>query len=79
MIKRAQQDEKIDAISDKFSTPTYTHELPGCCRNFSIVAWKAAFCISQMPGMQLAGIRAMGAGMLPQCRYSSERENRRRA
>jgi dTDP-4-dehydrorhamnose reductase len=27
MIKRAQQDEKIDAISDKFSTPTYTHDL----------------------------------------------------
>src|SRR5215467_4307294 len=32
MIKRAQEDEKIDAISDKFSTPTYTcdiaHMLP---------------------------------------------------
>lgn len=32
MIKRAQQDEKVDAISDKFSTPTYTldiaHMLP---------------------------------------------------
>ena len=27
MIKRAQQDEKIDAISDKFSTPTYTHDV----------------------------------------------------
>src|SRR5580765_2020870 len=27
MIKRAQQDEKIDAISDKFSTPTYTHDI----------------------------------------------------
>jgi dTDP-4-dehydrorhamnose reductase len=27
MIKRAQQDENIDAISDKFSTPTYTHDL----------------------------------------------------
>src|SRR4030095_16738191 len=27
MIKRAQQDEKIDAISDKFSTPTYTHDM----------------------------------------------------
>jgi dTDP-4-dehydrorhamnose reductase len=26
-IKRAQQDEKIDAISDKFSTPTYTHDI----------------------------------------------------
>ena len=27
MIKRAQQDEKIDAVSDKFSTPTYTHDI----------------------------------------------------
>ena len=27
MIKRAQQDEKIDAISDKLSTPTYTHDI----------------------------------------------------
>jgi dTDP-4-dehydrorhamnose reductase len=27
MIKRAQQDEKIDAIADKFSTPTYTHDV----------------------------------------------------
>jgi dTDP-4-dehydrorhamnose reductase len=27
MIKRAQQDEKIDAISDKFSTPTYTYDI----------------------------------------------------
>ncbi len=27
MIERAQQDEKIDAISDKFSTPTYTQDI----------------------------------------------------
>lgn len=27
MIKRAQQEEEIDAISDKFSTPTYTHDV----------------------------------------------------
>ena len=27
MIKRAQQDEKIDAIADKFSTPTYTQDI----------------------------------------------------
>ena len=27
MIQRAQRDEKIDAIADKFSTPTYTHDL----------------------------------------------------
>ena len=27
MIKRGQQGEKIDAISDKFSTPTYTHDI----------------------------------------------------
>ncbi len=27
MTKRAQQDEKIDAIADKFSTPTYTHDI----------------------------------------------------
>src|SRR5215813_2216265 len=27
MIKRAQQDEKLCAISDKFSTPTYTHDI----------------------------------------------------
>jgi len=27
MIKRAQEDKKIGAISDKFSTPTYTHDI----------------------------------------------------
>jgi len=27
MIKRAREDEKIDAVSDKFSTPTYTHDI----------------------------------------------------
>jgi dTDP-4-dehydrorhamnose reductase len=27
MIKRAQQNERIDAICDKFSTPTYTHDI----------------------------------------------------
>src|SRR5215470_1248243 len=27
MIKRAQEKENIDAISDKFSTPTYTHDI----------------------------------------------------
>ena len=34
MIKRAQQDEKIDAISDKFSTPTYTHDIAGMLPQF---------------------------------------------
>jgi dTDP-4-dehydrorhamnose reductase len=27
MIKRAREDEKVDAIADKFSTPTYTHDI----------------------------------------------------
>src|SRR6266513_1860548 len=27
MTKRAQQNEKVDAIADKFSTPTYTHDI----------------------------------------------------
>jgi dTDP-4-dehydrorhamnose reductase len=27
MIKRAQEGEKIDAVADKFSTPTYTHDI----------------------------------------------------
>src|SRR5215471_15989294 len=26
-VKRAQQEERVDAISDKFSTPTYTHDI----------------------------------------------------
>src|SRR6478752_3385924 len=34
MIKRAQQDEKIDAISDKFSTPTYTHDIANMLPRF---------------------------------------------
>ena len=34
MIKRAQEDEKIDAISDKFSTPTYTHHIAGMLPQF---------------------------------------------
>src|SRR6266481_5003928 len=27
MIKRAQEEEHIDAVADKFSTPTYTHDI----------------------------------------------------
>jgi dTDP-4-dehydrorhamnose reductase len=34
MIKRAQQEEKIDAISDKFSTPTYTHDVANMLPQF---------------------------------------------
>lgn len=34
MIKRAQQDEKIDAISDKFSTPTYTLDIARMLQQF---------------------------------------------
>jgi len=34
MIKRAQQDEKIDAVSDKFSTPTYTDDIAGMLPQF---------------------------------------------
>ena len=34
MIKRAQQDEKIDAISDKFSTPTYTYDIANMLPQF---------------------------------------------
>ena len=34
MIKRAQQEEKIDAIADKFSTPTYTHDIANMLPQF---------------------------------------------
>jgi dTDP-4-dehydrorhamnose reductase len=34
MIKRAQQDEKVAAISDKFSTPTYTHDIANMLPQF---------------------------------------------
>jgi dTDP-4-dehydrorhamnose reductase len=34
MIKRAQQDEKIDAVADKFSTPTFTHDIAGMLPQF---------------------------------------------
>ena len=34
MIKRAQQDEKVEAISDKFSTPTYTHDIANMLPQF---------------------------------------------
>ena len=34
MIKRAQQEEKIDAVSDKFSTPTYTDDIASMLPEF---------------------------------------------
>lgn len=34
MIKRAQLEERIDAVSDKFSTPTYTHDIAGMLPRF---------------------------------------------
>jgi dTDP-4-dehydrorhamnose reductase len=34
MIQRAQQDENVDAVSDKFSTPTYTDDIAGMLPQF---------------------------------------------
>jgi len=34
MLKRAQKEEKVDAISDKFSTPTYTHDVANMLPQF---------------------------------------------
>jgi dTDP-4-dehydrorhamnose reductase len=34
MIKRAHQNEKVDAIADKFSTPTYTRDIAGMLPQF---------------------------------------------
>jgi dTDP-4-dehydrorhamnose reductase len=34
MIKRAQQEEKVDAIADKLSTPTYTHDIANMLPQF---------------------------------------------
>ena len=64
MIKRAQEDEKIDAIADKFSTPTYTHDIAEMLAAFWMIgaarpragrpgSVSMAFCISQMPANAL--------------------------
>ena len=80
MIKRAQQDEKIDAVSDKFSTPTYTDDIAGMLPQFfDRGVGRRHFAFRQCRQMQLAGICAMGAGLLPRCRCFFERENSRRA
>jgi dTDP-4-dehydrorhamnose reductase len=34
MIKRAKENEAVDAIADKFSTPTYTHDVAKMLRQF---------------------------------------------
>src|SRR5436309_9154411 len=34
MIKRAQENETVDAIADKFSTPTYTHDIANMLSQF---------------------------------------------
>jgi dTDP-4-dehydrorhamnose reductase len=34
MIKRAQESEEVDAVADKFSTPTYTHDIAGMLPQF---------------------------------------------
>jgi dTDP-4-dehydrorhamnose reductase len=34
IIKRARENEKVDAIADKFSTPTYTHDIAGMLPQF---------------------------------------------
>jgi dTDP-4-dehydrorhamnose reductase len=34
MIKRAQESEEVDAIADKISTPTYTHDIAGMLPQF---------------------------------------------
>ena len=54
MIKRAQENEKVDAIADKFSTPTYTHDIAGMLRRF-------------FPGETVAGIGDPGRVAAGRC------------
>src|SRR6266513_515745 len=58
MIKRAQENEKLDAIADKFSTPTYTLDVARMLRQF-------------FPGAAVAGIGDPG-GHFPKTVVSSE-------
>jgi dTDP-4-dehydrorhamnose reductase len=47
IIRRARESNYVEAIADKFSTPTYTHDI-AMFRSFSSCV-KAAFCISPTP------------------------------
>jgi dTDP-4-dehydrorhamnose reductase len=63
MINRAQQDERIDAISDKFSTPTYTHDIAEMLPRFFP---RHAVAGVGDPGRVPAG--RSDAGVTPTCR-----------
>ena len=54
MIKRTRENEKVDAIADKFSTPTYTHDIAGMLRRF-------------FPGETVAGIGDPGRVAAGRC------------
>jgi dTDP-4-dehydrorhamnose reductase len=79
MIKRAQESEEIDAVADKISTPTYTHDIVGMLPVFRRQRGRWHFALRQCRRMQLARIRAMGAGLLAGGRAAPESENSWRA
>ena len=80
MLKQAREKEEIAAVADKFSTPTYTGDIAAalpplfadssCLRNFAL---------RQRRRMQLAGVRTVGAGLLPLVRRPDAGNKGRRA
>ena len=78
MIKGAQESERVDAVADKFSTPTYTvRHRRDACRSLDLELAAASNVRLRDPAflecwtMQLAGICAMGSGLLPRRRHVS--------
>jgi len=59
---RNRKNEKVDAIADKFSTPTYTLDIAEMLPSFfELDVEGGILTFRQRWRMQLAGIRAMGA------------------
>ena len=71
MLKQAREKEEIAAVADKFSTPTYTGDIAAVLPPlFADPAAVGILHYANARRMQLAGVRAMGAGLLPLVRRS---------
>src|SRR5438874_5502706 len=56
MIERARENEKIDAVSDKFSTPTYTHDIAEMLSHV-FVDWRRRASASK--GLEAGGLHGI--------------------
>ena len=79
ILNKARTEEQVVAVADKFSTPTYTQDITAMLRPlFDSSGVGRDSAPGKSGSVQLAGICAVGARLLPSIRRTHDGENGRR-